>query len=318
MSTSDNLNNSSLRLKLQRECHAMAEYALGTGKKLPEFVVEVLTTVDDSVAPPGDQTEDPASRTADCKRLAQAHYALARIVEPAVPRSVLFLQEEAARAGRLQCLSSVPLVRRLMVTASVLLVAVVGLGTSEYIDASTDSLLETQGLHGLVKSLFYVSSAGLGAVFAAIYQLNRYIGDRTYDPEYESTYWARFGLGIISGFFLSQMLPMTEAMAAGGFGKPILAFLGGFSVSAVWRVLQRMVDAMESIFQGTQVDTTSIRQAADARAGRDIAEERLQLTSSLMELRRQVATDEGSEKLVNRVDQILGDLMPDDPASGHD
>ncbi|HEX4366690.1 MAG TPA: hypothetical protein VH023_07665, partial [Rhodopila sp.] len=97
------------------------------------------------------------------------------------------------------------------------------------------------------------SASAVGATLANLKQLNRYISDCNYDPRYDSSYWSRLVMGMISGVILSQVVfgsvigsdPTAVATAGGsalaGFGQPILAILGGFSAELVHDVLSHLI-----------------------------------------------------------------------------
>ena len=81
----------------------------------------------------------------------------------------------------------------------------------------------------------------------------------------DSMYWSALILGVIAGVFISELLndalftleqsEKSHAGAAGSvvnMGKPALALLGGVSANKVYKVLQRIVDTIESLFKGDQ------------------------------------------------------------------
>ena len=87
----------------------------------------------------------------------------------------------------------------------------------------------------------------------------------TYDPRFDSTYWSALILGVIAGVFISELLyevlflldesESAKSVAAStvvNMGKPALALLGGFSANMVHKLLQRIVDTIESLLKGDQ------------------------------------------------------------------
>src|SRR5262249_39799665 len=95
-----------------------------------------------------------------------------------------------------------------------------------------------------------------------------------YDPKFQSTYWARWVMGVVSGLILSQLIwvfllkpSTTEAsVAPATVGQPLLALLGGYSSDLVQGILSRTIETVASFFH------VSGATAVDARArtaGRD-------------------------------------------------
>ena len=117
-----------------------------------------------------------------------------------------------------------------------------------------------------------MTEPGLGACFAGLFQANRYIANNTFDPKFESSYWIRIVLGLMAGIILAELIPLnllsesgTSGSESGGsssiaaLGKPVLALLGGFSAAAVYRIIARIVDALESLVRGDTKDAMAAR-----------------------------------------------------------
>ena len=115
-------------------------------------------------------------------------------------------------------------------------------------------MFESNGIPLLLNLLFLLTAAGLGACFAALFQANRYIADCTFDTKFESSYWIRLILGLMAGLILSQMIPLSEGSNAIAVTKPTLAMLGGFSAAVVYRIMHRLVEAVESLVKGETRD----------------------------------------------------------------
>jgi hypothetical protein len=117
-------------------------------------------------------------------------------------------------------------------------------------------LLNLQGAQLIVVEIFLVASSAVGATLANLKRLNRYISDCTYDPRYDSSYWTRLVMGLISGVILSQVVfgslvsgdsaagSGTLSSALDGFGQPILAILGGFSADLVHDILTHLINVI--------------------------------------------------------------------------
>jgi hypothetical protein len=211
------------------------------------------------------------------RELAAIHSKLTQIVAPATPQGILLLEVHRHGTLRAALLGPVPLIRMLTLIALGFLVAVVASALSAEVSGENlgRGMLASSGSTLLLNMMFLMCCAGLGASFATLFHAHRYIENSTYDPKFDASYSARLILGLIAGLILVEMLPaqLFTGGDASGFGKPALAMLGGFSASAVHRLLQRLVDALETVVRG---DPASKLQAALASQRAHAASERLQ------------------------------------------
>jgi hypothetical protein len=157
------------------------------------------------------------------------------------------------------------------------LCAMLGVSLSEYIDRKSLStmFLDMSGVPLLMVEIFLVSAASLGSCFQNLQQISAYISAGTYDPRFQSTYWTRWVMGVISGFVLAELIhdlllvagpvaavPLADAantaatLAASSekagvssIGVPLLALLGGYSVDLVHGILSHIVDTLASFFR---------------------------------------------------------------------
>ena len=242
----------------------MVRYALASGKPVPEPVV---TTVQEAIEASGD-----GAPPRDLDRLVRAHTELVHIVAPATPRTILLLSRE--RESRLAMLGPVRLVRHMLIVVIVLLVAFVLLATSPDVNHGSGDIFTSSGLPLLLNELFLLTAGGLGAAFSSLFTASRYIKAGTYDPKHESTYWLRLILGLMAGLLLPALIPMGDA---GELSKPLLALLGGFSASVLYRILERLVQTVESLVRG-ETHHQQAEQLADAVAR--------QVTQNLMSTNR--------------------------------
>lgn len=289
--------------QLVAESEAMAKYALASGLTVPASIINLVAVACEDAGPRADMTA----------RIVTAHNQLTHIVAPATPRTLLLLSKER-RDARLGFLGPVRLVRHLMLAAIVLLVTFILSAMSSHVTRGSGDIFASSGLDLLVNMVFLLSAAGIGAAFTALFRANRYIANGTYDPKYESSYWVRFILGLIAGIILPSLVPVSGDT----FSRPLLALLGGFSASVVYRILSRLVDTLESLFQGDNRQILAAReqtirmQLADQRA-----QDQVQLAAVLIKLRAGLDAMSGSEQAKAGVVELLNRLMPleDDPAT---
>jgi len=298
------------------ECDALAKYAFASGVPIPARLLAGLSLLDleaekastDDVTTP----ENPDFPSAVA--LGPLHIGLAKLVSPATPRGIIHLAEQGN--AFLSFLGSVPLVRQLMGLAFLSLFLFVGISLSPMVDSANmaKDLLTLDGMPLLLNQAFLLVSAAMGASFSGLFQANRHCVQGRYDPKYDSSYWVRFVLGLISGLTLAELLSVdpasAEKMVGGGLSKPLLAMLGGFSSDLVYRLLRRLVDTVESLVKGS---TNNIiqqhEQRAQDQAANNLGQDRLQLASSLMRFERKMLTgaepDTLSAELRETIDRLL-------------
>jgi hypothetical protein len=243
-------------------------------------------------------------------RLAQIHTRLAEILAPASPRTVLLMENESRTGGMWGFLGPVGLIRRMMALAILFLTALIGFSVSPLVNATTitQGIFQSEGTVLLFNLLFLLAAGSLGACFAGLFQANRFIANSTFDPKYESSYWIRIVLGLMAGIILSELIPLNfiagdEAGGSGtathlqALGKPVLALLGGFSAAAVYRIISRIVDALESLVRGD----ARHQMAAQEQATR--AQYEGQLTQNRLAM---------PEELKQELDRVVRSLVPAD------
>lgn len=263
---------------LTRECEAMAQHAFSMGHIIPIEVVELLdhafSSLDTQAA-----LRLPASAALDRDELkagasppdvpalvalSRAHTALAVIIAPATPEAVLAISDERIRHPRMTTFGPVPVARQMLGLALVSLIVLLGVSLSADINNANMSktLLDLSGVQLLVVEIFLLSASSLGSCFANLQRVNRFVSDGTYDPKYQSTYWTRWVMGVISGIVLSQLVydvfveprsaPTGGGTMPGVIGQPLLALLGGYSVDVVHSILNRIINAVSSVFRSTR------------------------------------------------------------------
>lgn len=333
------LTSISVEAHLLAECLAMAKHAFSSGLKVPGSLAEQLEYIaaqelgestvprdpDDTVPPP---VAAPAGsqqvRGDNAKALAVMHGQLSDIIAPATPRTVLLLAQDAAHAGLWGFLGPVRLVRGMAMMAIFCLLAFVALSLSSEVNTESmaKGVFKTEGLEALFNLLFLLTAAGLGGCFAGLFQASRYIAEGTFDPKYESSYWIRFILGLMAGIMLAELIPILGAGDTGSaantansspafLARPTLAMLGGFSAAVVYRILTRLIEAVESLVRGDTRGIVAAReQTVQARVAEQAAQTRLSLAADLTRLQQQVAANAAPQALQQELDRLLGKLVP--------
>ena len=314
----DPYKQNNIRYQLYREARAMAEYALANGKTVPESVIR---TIDAFIIQQEHGLNDPINIRLDLDigELLAAHCALAKIVEPAKPKTILLLDIEQGVAGFLKFLGPVSLIRQMMIAAIVSLILFIGLSLTEEVSHDSGNIMMQDGYELLLNLMFYLSAAGLGASFAALYKANTYIANGTFDPTYHASYWIQFFLGLIAGLILAIMVseayfskhlsetPFLEK----GIIRPLLAMLGGFSADLTHTVLSRIVETVRSLFTGSPRDQmTNKKKALQNDFAAQHNQEKMHMASNLVTLQQIINSGATAEELNQKIDLILKDTLP--------
>jgi hypothetical protein len=270
-----------LRSQLATECEVMLQYALSSGKELPQPIRDTLEVLDRE-----------SQEEAGLASLAALHGALLRVVAPATPGGLAMIQEDRRNHRKLHILGPVPSIRYLMLVAVGFSLLFFGTSLSSEINAATigQDIFNSSGPQLAWVLIFLLSASGLGATFGALFDIYQYISDGSYDTKFDSIYWARIGLGLISGLMLAELIPQVQNSGT-GFERPLLALLGGFSASVVHRILERLVSALESIFiPGRKDDPVANEREIRQRVTDEQAQQRSILAQSFDQLLDHVAS----------------------------
>lgn len=289
----------------------MVRYALGKGLKLPPEVVALLELLID---------RQPSANLVDIINL---HNRLAEVIYPAMPATIYLLDADPKRGSLQGYFGPLPNIRYLMATSVIFIVLFVATSLSPQVNAESlaKGIYELTGLDLFMVMLFLMSASGLGACFNALFLAYHYIGDGTYDPRYDSSYWIRIILGIIAGLVMSQLIPIEDwfdttlqngsVLSHKAFGKPLLALLGGFSAVMVYTVLQRLVETVESLFKGGPTASIARReQAVRAKLEQQFSENRLSAAGDLLALKEAINNNAAPDRVVALLSKALNRLAP--------
>jgi len=178
---------------------------------------------------------------------------------------VLLLIDERRKHSVWYTFGPLPIVRHMLSLAILSLLTLLLVSLSPHINPQnlSKTLLEISGLPLLMIEIFLLSAASLGSCFQNLQQINASISSGTYDPKFQSAYWTRWVMGLISGVVFSQIIYDTLDALSGSrnsepfmpaiVGQPVLALLGGYSVDVVHGILSRIVDAMEASFRSRKL-----------------------------------------------------------------
>jgi hypothetical protein len=199
----------------------------------------------------------------------------------------------------------------MLLVSMLALLAFIILAASPDVTRSSGDIYDSSGLNLLINEAFFLAAGAVGAAFAALFKAYPYVANSTYDPKYESSYWMQFVLGLIAGVLLPALIPLGENPDSSGLTKPLLALVGGFSATIVYRVLDRLVQTVESLVKGDARDVLAAQeQAAQARAAARAAQDRLEVAGVLARLQDQVGAGASPERLSQEVQRAIASLQP--------
>ncbi|MFQ3196588.1 MAG: hypothetical protein ACI8R9_000225 [Paraglaciecola sp.] len=295
--------------QLTNECELMCEYALTNGLEVPPQLIKNLYVI----------TNETNYSREDIGELAIIHQQLNRIIAPATPQSVVLIRTEKKSANVLRFLGAVPIVRHIMVTSLFFLLAFITIGQMKIINETNlnNGILGSSSWTAVAILSYLICCAGLGACFTSLHSLNNFVSKATYDPRYDSTYWASILLGVIAGVFISELLfnmlfpeaVAGDTTATADMGKPALALLGGFSANMVYKILQRLVESAESLVKGDQSAINQANQTAQVSELKSLKKEMsMDVASQLIKVEKLLESDPNAagQEVRSAIESLLG------------
>ncbi|NUM35865.1 MAG: hypothetical protein HUU50_15075 [Candidatus Brocadiae bacterium] len=324
-----------LQEQILQECQAMAKHVFSLGLKVQPGAIQTI----ENFALYQEKKKENLPKP-DIQDLVQAHAHLSQIVAPATPRAILLLDKDYTR-GMSKLLGPVPLVRSMTMLCVFFLFLFSGISLCPQIFAQVIQgyIFSSLNTIQLGEYLLVLSSAGIGASFSTLFKANEYILNSTFDKRHESSYWIRFFLGLFSGIILVQFVPIEGDWKI--HAKPTLAMLGGFSSLAVYKILARLVEIMETIIPGHKksaeeqvLKSRLMEQAAFIKLGEaeeeskkrakeesfkmriemQLYQEKMKIVSHLLEVQKSIQQGEKPDQTQNRISQIIASVLSGEKA----
>ena len=268
--------------ELWRECFSMAHFALERGKTPEANDLEVIQRY-------GTASSRKNNYKNRMEELTEAHKRLSRLVSPAMPKTLVLLRNPdvhtddptAKRRDDFAWLGNVRVAKAMLALAAGLLPVFIALALSKGTTLeSAGGLFQGNSIDKALTAIYLIVASALGASFAGLFKVRRYVENLSYDDQYESSYWVRFVLGLVAGLILSVVL--ASLLPVGNEGQeqefritlPILALVGGFSSDLVYRILKRLIDAIETLVEGSAGE---IKEAATLRMEARLKEQEIEV-----------------------------------------
>ncbi len=302
---------------LFEESSGMAKFAAERGISVPATVGKSVADFEKYFFGPGDK------EMSDISALVAAHDSLSRIVAPATPQAIALINKGMDKAWY-DYLGPTPLIRFMIGVAVFSLGAFLLVVQSKHIDSNDINIFSSEGTRLIYQLAFLISASALGASFSALYKVNQYIREMTYDPNQAASYWIRFFLGIISGLILSLMIEtnaIESTFLEPNVIRPLLAILGGFSADLFYTFLNRMVETVKSLFEGSHKEILENRnQALNLKAAQKEISTKMMISEQLLALQKKIAQNPDPDRVTQALDKmweiILPDTAPPTPAPG--
>lgn len=327
-----------LEHQLFDECRAMAQYALSHGLSVPVSLMDTLRNYDEgqtqgvdndppfgaSMEPDGGEHKTMAAAEAkhrlnpSPRDLIALHCCLAAIIKPVKPRMAVEIFAHANSRKLFKFLGSVPLIRHMMFISFLSLVGMFCVSVSPQVNGDPNHfmLLHNHGFSLWLNELFLLFAASIGASFNALFVADKYAREGVWNPAYETSYWIRYILGILSGAMLATLIPIEEfnktanTVSINGFGAPMLALAGGFSSNTVYHILSRLTEVLESLVNGGYKEKIAISEkAGQARLAEQMARERITISARLSKLQARFGAGEVPDEFRLELESLQKDLL---------
>jgi len=107
---------------------------------------------------------------------------------------------------------------------------------------------------------------------------------------------------------LATLIPIEQAVGS-GFGKPLLAMLGGYAADVVNKVITRIIETFASLVRGDMNTLIEVQKKEMAlRLSEVEIKNRSQMTSKLMELQQQVDSGMAPDEIKGKIKQLMETL----------
>ena len=295
-----------LQTQILQECVTMTSFALETGRTVaPSIMQAIEATLSDQ--------QEPDIKLISSHQLLVAHNQLVRLIAPAKPTTLPEAPKYVETFWIFPRLRKPSLVNQLMCVALGFLLVFILTSLSPEVNEENIQLdfANLNGIPLLINELFVLSAAGLGASFAALFKVNSFITKYTFDSKHTTSYWIQLMLGIIAGLFISQLFDIDLTAGNVDFlSRPVLALLGGFSTTVVYRLLKQLLAALESLVKGDAEDLLEThRQLLQHDAQQVIQENRLKIIAELVTLKEKLAHSNDGDQFHKALDDVVAKFL---------
>lgn len=299
---------------IYNQCRVMLDHAMKTGKTINNNHLASLNRSLESLSQ---------------EELIHSYNYLAKLIKPAMPGTLILFEKNRQSKSPFRFLGPLPIVRGFMLVTIISLLALIGISLSPMVnnDSMQLSMLQGKGWSQAARLAFLLSAASVGGSFYALFKMNSFVKQGSFDMKYAPTYWSRYVLGLVAGILLSELfvvffetvptqsdtLPdgtLTPLASAPYLIKPIFAILGGFSANLMYRILNRFIDMVESLFKGT-TDEMLAQKKKELADELSVQEARLKADSvnDLLSIKDAIIKNNSAEDVLEEVDKTLNGAL---------
>lgn len=290
------------------QCRALLKYSLEKGLVLEHDQVYLL---------------ESKTFNGTMEQLLDLYNYLVALVKPANPKTIWVMEKCEDDPKWLRMLGPLPVVRQFTALAIISLLVLIATSLSPLVSVNTIqlSMLQGHGWEQVYRLMFLLACASVGGSFYALFKINSYLCSETFIVALSHTYWNRYVLGLVSGLMLSELFvgmvdPTTTTSSdadplnsVGYLLKPILAILGGFSADLVYRVLNRLVGTIESLFKGDAKEAIAQKEWQFRLQAKESATKvKNTATQQLLSLKQAMVKANVSDEVLEQLDGTLDDL----------
>jgi hypothetical protein len=308
-----------ITLEMVHEVRAMTSHALAVGIAVPGWVLDTVVQAESAAV---DHAEDAVAETEPtAPDLYKAHAELTKLVAPFTPDLIIMLEMDLNASSAARALGQVRIARYFMIILLASIGIFLAVSVSPYLnDPRHGDIFTSSGWPLFINELFFITTAAVGASFSNLFQINRELTRGTFVPKNQSSYWVQFTLGLVAGLLLSTLLnvnsvaPAADAAASKvHFRAAALALIGGFSSTVVQRIIQRLIDALESVLRGSSDLEIEAREKANRQdLDEQLAKDRMRTALLLVEVQRRLAAGESPEAVRALLDQASQAVLSND------
>ena len=220
-----------LKIKTKQEINMMMNYALRSGRKIPEEATTLL-------------------HSGNTAQLIKAHGILCDTLAPATPETIMYTGKFYNRKKSFVLFSPIPLVRNFTIISITAIISLVVSSLSSEVNTETLSkgILNNHGVSLLMNMLFLCSASLMGASFFLLSKLTKEVKEASLSADDATYYWTMLIMGILSGMILSEGVSVqADAVSASvETNRLVFAILGGFSSEVVYKILQNIMQKIQS------------------------------------------------------------------------
>lgn len=143
----------------------------------------------------------------------------------------------------------------------------------------------------VISMLTLLFAAAVGSGFYTLSTAQRYIQNRTFNPQFNQIYVMRFIVGVVAGTIIGTMVALNiNGFSSVGMAPAIAAIVGGYSAEVVQQILTRLAEALLTVVKGSPTDQGELAyKQAQAELASDRAQDKVETAKLLADLKLEIS-----------------------------